>query len=376
MLVGATVSKKPDATALSAFLKRLSDALAAVTDFRNSKRGSKEWDHLSTVSEGVTAFGWVAVEPTPGPFATQARGGAEFYSNKLLRLYKGKDDTQVAFVTHFVDFLKGLEEYIKNHHRTGLAFTGTGDASKAKPAAAAAAAAPAAAAKKPAAAAAAAGGAPAGANLFAALNKGGEVTSGLKKVTKDMQTHKNAALRAGSVVKAEEKKAAGQVHRGIPQGTAKGPVLEGNKWVLEYVVDGGNLTIEPEMKHALYVYGCVNTVITIKGKINQVQIDSSKKVSLVMQDVLATVDVVNSQSVIMQVLGKSPTISVEKTSGAQIYLSPEGLNTEIITAKSDAVTVNLPKADGEFSEQPVPEQFKTTIVDGKLVTGQVDHSEG
>jgi adenylyl cyclase-associated protein len=221
VIVGATAAKKPTKPEdMMAFVKPLSDAMNAVVEFRNSKRGSKEWDHLSTVSEGVAAFGWVAVEPTPGPFATQSRAGAEFYSNKLLRQYKGKDETQMAWINAFTGLLKDMEEYIKNNHRTGLTFSGTGDAKAVSTAGAVAASgAPKApppmpkgplvdkatldAMAKPAggaaAAAAAAGeeGGAARAGLFGELNRGGDVTKGLKKVTKDMQTHKNAALRAG-----------------------------------------------------------------------------------------------------------------------------------------------------------------------------------
>jgi hypothetical protein len=36
--------------------------------------------------------------------------------------------------------------------------------------------------------------------LFSALNKGGDITKGLKKVDKSQMTHKNPALRASSVV--------------------------------------------------------------------------------------------------------------------------------------------------------------------------------
>jgi len=390
VIVGATAAKKPSKPEdMVAFVKPLSDAMTAVVDYRNKQRGSKEWDHLSTVSEGVAAFGWVAVEPTPGPFATQSRAGAEFYSNKLLRLYKGKDETQMAWLNSFVGFLKDMEEYIKNNHRTGLTFSGTGDAKTA-----AAAAAPPAGGKAPPpmpkgllinqdAPAKASGGGDAGkagddgavrAGLFSELNRGGDVTKGLKKVTKDMQTHKNAALRAGGVVKASEVKETSK-HRGIPTGTPKGPVLEGNKWVLEYIVDGGKIELTPDMKHSLYVYGCVNTVINISTKINQIQIDSSKKVSLVCNDVLASVDVVNSQAVQLQVLGKSPTIAVEKVSNCQLYLSKDGLDVEIITAKSDSVNVHIPQTNGDFTETPVPEQFKSVVKDGKLVTAQVDHSD-
>lgn len=40
------------------------------------------------------------------------------------------------------------------------------------------------------------------AQLFAQLNLGENVTKGLKKVTADMQTHKNPSLRASDVVRA------------------------------------------------------------------------------------------------------------------------------------------------------------------------------
>jgi adenylyl cyclase-associated protein len=70
--------------------------------------------------------------------------------------------------------------------------------------------------------------------LFAALNKGDCVTTGLKKVTKDMQTHKNPALRAGGVVKTVEKPVAEPKNQPAQkkQLPPKGPVLEGNKWVI------------------------------------------------------------------------------------------------------------------------------------------------
>lgn len=385
IIVGATQAKKPDAKGMQAFLKPLADAMGAVTEYRNSKRGSKEWDHLSTVSEGVAAFGWVAIEPTPAPFAMQSRAGAEFYSNKLLKLYKGKDEEGLGWVNNFIGFLKGMEGYIKDHHRTGVTFSGTGEAkSAAGGSAPAAAAAPKKTAggppppmpKGPLTTKATAGGSDkpaARAGLFAELNQGGKVTGHLKKVTRDMQTHKNKALRAGGVVKAAPAKKV--THRGIPTGTAKGPVLEGNKWVIEFIHDGGVLELEPDVRHSVYVYGVVNTVIKINSKTNQITLDSCKKVSVVCTDIVGGIEVVNANGVQVQVLGKAPTISVEKTSGAQVYVSKEGLGVEIITAKSDSVNVHVPKADGEFDEQPIPEQFKTLIVNGKLETNEVDHSD-
>jgi len=48
---------------------------------------------------------------------------------------------------------------------------------------------------------------------------------------------------------------------------------------------------------------------------------------------------------------------------------------KIITSKSDAMNVIIPplKAGEDLIELPVPEQFKTTIKNGKLVTEAVQH---
>ena len=69
----------------------------------------------------------------------------------------------------------------------------------------------------------------------------------------------------------------------------------------------------------------------------------------------------------MKVLGRVPTISIDKTDGCQMYLSKDSLGAELITAKSSEMNVMIPSGD-DFVEQPVPEQFKTTIKGTKLNT--------
>ena len=44
-------------------------------------------------------------------------------------------------------------------------------------------------------------------------------------------------------------------------------------------------------------------------------------------------------------LGKVPTISIDKTEGCQMYLSKFSMATEIITDKSSAINVLIPKGD-------------------------------
>ena len=47
-------------------------------------------------------------------------------------------------------------------------------------------------------------------------------------------------------------------------------------------------------------------------------------------------------------MGKVPTINVEKTDGALLYLSKGSIDAEIVTAKCSAINVSVPDATGDF----------------------------
>ncbi|GBP75165.1 Adenylyl cyclase-associated protein 1 [Eumeta japonica] len=64
---------------------------------------------------------------------------------------------------------------------------------------------------------------------------------------------------------------------------------------------------------------------------------------------------------IRKVLGKVPTVSIDKTDGCQIYLSKESLDVEIVSSKSSEMNVLVPKDNGDYAEYPIPEQFKTVL---------------
>lgn len=49
-----------------------------------------------------------------------------------------------------------------------------------------------------------------------------------------------------------------------------------------------------------------------------------------------------------QVMGKIPTISINKTDGCHVYLSKDSLSCEIISAKSSEMNILVPQKDGEF----------------------------
>lgn len=100
--------------------------------------------------------------------------------------------------------------------------------------------------------------------------------------------------------------------------------------------------------------------------------DSCRKSSVVFDSVVSSIEFVNCQSVQMQVLGKVPTISIDKTDGCQMYLNSESLDVEFISSKSSEMNVMVPKGNGDYVEYPIPEQFKTTISPKGLSTIAVD----
>ena len=144
-------------------------------------------------------------------------------------------------------------------------------------------------------------------------------------------------------------------------------------------MEARGLTItEANFKQTVYVYNCVNSVLTISAKVNSICLDKCSRTAIVFTDVVAACEVVNSANCEVQVKGVVPTIAVDNTSGLQIYLSRASLGASITTAKSTEVNVLMPGAtdDDDMLEAPIPEQFMTTLVNGKWVTEAVQHSAG
>merc|ERR1712063_133153 len=208
--------------------------------------------------------------------------------------------------------------------------------------------------------------------LFSEINKGTGISSGLKKVTADMKTKNRKPEERSAVVKAAAAKTPAK-KTSVKKGTPKFQ-LEGNKWVCEFQDDNNSLVIEEtEPKHTVYLYKNDNCVVNVKGnKINSICIDSCNKCGIVFNNAIAVVEVVNCNRVEIQCQGKVPSFAIDKCSSIQVILSKECLDTEIVTSKSDQVNVLIPDGD-DLSELAVPEQYKTTIVDNKLVTNCVEH---
>ncbi|XP_041974941.1 adenylyl cyclase-associated protein 1 isoform X2 [Aricia agestis] len=358
----AASRSKPSQSEEMQLLSPTSNKISAIQQFREKNRASPFFNHLSAISESIPALGWVAVSPTPAPYVKEMNDAGQFYTNRVLKDWKEKDKTHVEWCRAWVQLLSDLQAYVKQYHTTGLVWSGKGSDAGAPP-------------PPP-------GGLPPPppmpeadfANmsvddrsaLFAEINKGEAITSSLRKVTSDMQTHKNPQLRQGPApFKAPASNAPAKALPTPGAGNLdKPPVFarDGKKWLIEYQKGNSNLVVEnADMNNVVYMFRCRDSALTVRGKINGVVLDSCTKCAVVFDNLVSSVEFVNCQSVQMQVLGKVPTISIDKTDGCQIYLSPESLDVEIVSSKSSEMNVLLPKSNGDYTEMPIPEQFKTVV---------------
>jgi len=184
-----------------------------------------------------------------------------------------------------------------------------------------------------------------------------------------MQTHKNPNLRVQSTVPpnlAPKSTPGASKVKPANDPPPKIYLKDAKVWNIDYQKGNKDITLTTDKKQAVYIFKCVDSVVQIKGKVNSVTLDSCKKTSVVFEHLLAQVEVINCQKIEIQTLGTLPTVSIQKTDGCQVYLSKDSLNAEIITSKSSEMNILVPKENGELSEYPIPEQFKTVFSkDGK-----------
>jgi len=385
-LIIASKSKKPSDKDIQPLLAPLSTKISEIQDYREKSRRSIYFNHLSAISESIPALGWVTVSPAPAPYVKEMNDAGQFYTNRVLKDskdsraskdWKAPAQSHVDWTKAWVSTLTNLHALVKQYHTTGLVWNPKGGEAKATKVSATNGGPPAPPPPPPPPppeifdeVSSGSSGDKARNALFDDLNKGDAVSKGLKKVTDDMKTHKNPDLRGNAPIPAKKEKSSSPPKYGASTATQKPPKfqLEGKKWIVEFQRNNSGLVIEDtEVNQSVYVYKCDGSTIQVKGKVNNVILDSCKKTAVVFKSVVSSCEFINCQSVQMQVMESCPTISVEKTDGCQMYLS-KGLTPEIITAKSSEMNVIIPTDNDDYVEQPIPEQFKTIITGTKLAT--------
>ncbi|KAF7535876.1 hypothetical protein G7054_g5020 [Neopestalotiopsis clavispora] len=408
-LLISTKAKKPnisgsEMTVYQELLKPINEALMEVASIKEANRGSPDYGQLCAVAEGIMVLAWVTVDMRPYKHVEETLGAAQFFGNRILKEYKDKDADQVAWVQSFYAIFRDLTEFVKNNFPNGVPFNPQGqpaaEVAKSIPVPGAAPASSGAPPPPP-----PAGGMPPpppppgpppvlqikeegapsstpsglGA-VFSELNKGSDVTKGLRKVDKSEMTHKNPSLRASSQVASDSRaKSPAPVRKPKPESMrVKKPPrqeLDGNKWLIEnFDRHAEPIEIEATMSQSILISKCAHTTIIVKGKANAVTIENTQRLSLVVDSLVSTVDVVKSSNFALQVMGSLPTILLDQLDGAQVYLSKESTATRIFSSKSAGINMNVIGDDDDYKEVPLPSQICSYYDDvkGELVNEIVD----
>ncbi|KAL3320887.1 F-actin-capping protein subunit alpha, partial [Cichlidogyrus casuarinus] len=128
IILVAASSQAPSDAVFQDAIKPCSTAITSVINFKDSKRSSKEFNNLSAVAESISALGWIAVKPTPGPYVKDMSDSGQFYINRVLKDFKDKDQKQVDWCKAWANIWKEMQAYIKEHHTTGLTWNPNGKA--------------------------------------------------------------------------------------------------------------------------------------------------------------------------------------------------------------------------------------------------------
>ncbi|KAI1656702.1 adenylate cyclase associated N terminal-domain-containing protein [Daldinia decipiens] len=410
-LLISTKAKKPDITGsemvvYQELLKPINEALMAVGSIKESNRGSAVFSQLSAVSEGIMVLAWVTVENRPFKHVEESLGSAQFFGNRVIKEHKEKDADQVEWIQSFYQVFRDLADYVKQYFPNGIPWNPSGQpaseiAKSLESAPVVGVVAP------PPPPPPVAGGAPPppppgpppvlqikdqaatskpegmGA-VFSELNKGESVTKGLRKVDRSEMTHKNPALRASSTVSDSSARgkspAPGKKPKPESMRLKKPPKkeLDGNKWLIEnFDKHPEPIEIEAEMSHSILISRCNQTTIIIKGKANAVTVENTQRLSIVIDSLVSTVDVVKSSNFALQVLGTLPTVLLDQLDGAQIYLSKESSSTRVFSSKSSGININIVAGpDDDYKEIPLPGQICSYYDEAKgdMVNEIVDHA--
>ncbi len=97
---------------------------------------------------------------------------------------------------------------------------------------------------------------------------------------------------------------------------------------------------------------------------------------MVVDSAVSSFSITSSPSFEVQINGTIPTIQIDTTDSGSVYLSKECMEmVEIITSKTSSINISVPTGEGgDFEERPVPEQMRSRVVNGKLITEIVEHS--
>ena len=134
--------------------------------------------------------------------------------------------------------------------------------------------------------------------------------------------------------------------------------------VVSHFVDRQDLELDLDsMKLAVHVHKCKNVTLKIKGKFNQITLDSCERTNIVFEDLIAGFDCIRSEKIEALCSGAFPLLNIDQTKGFKMVFTKKADDYCIVNSVcSSAVWMHTPNDDDEFDESPLPEQYESKWV--------------
>ncbi|CRG93308.1 cyclase-associated protein, putative [Plasmodium gallinaceum] len=146
--------------------------------------------------------------------------------------------------------------------------------------------------------------------------------------------------------------------------------LKDNQWNVSNFKNSGTVKLnEVELNNAVNIFNSENTTFVIENdKFKSLQIQKCVKCNIVLNNLISSIEIIDSKKIKVQALGKCSSITIDKCVGVDIYLSKENTETEFTTALSAEMNIHLENEDNDWNEITIPEQFQHQLENGKLNT--------
>ena len=202
--------------------------------------------------------------------------------------------------------------------------------------------------------------------LFSELNRGNSITENLKHVDrakpKSPPRKKASAKRGRRKSRRGKRKPAGvcEAPAAVIEPASEFRLVDDHHWIVQGKTGDELLIDTPKMRHAIVIRDCRCSTIRVSQKVTNLLAVGCTDLNLIVDSMLATLDVSKSQNIKVQVLGRVPTINLDTVTNVVVYNSEGNTDADFVTARIASCTVNQQKGE-DWVEMMLPEQFISKI---------------
>ncbi|KAF2882037.1 hypothetical protein ILUMI_24137 [Ignelater luminosus] len=266
----ANHSKTPNSIEQKELFKPTVDEIDCIESFKRNNCTSPYFNHLCAISEGSHALEWITAPEAHDYYMQEMIDVSKLYSKNILEEWEKTAKVHVDWVEAWNETLKQLQVYVKRHHPTGVVWAMEDKAEAI------------------------------GSITAPPPSPSAGISQELTKTTQGCNS-KGVQMEPASF------KAPKPVTKFAPvlaiQPMDEVPVFakNGKQWLIEYQKKNYNLLVDKtEINNTVNLFKCTDSIVTVRGKVHSITLDSCKQTTLVFDSVVSDIAVINCESVQMQ----------------------------------------------------------------------------